>query len=43
MHMKLFIRVLILIVCLADVIHSPIPAYGVEPIKIGILEKGVIH
>jgi PAS domain S-box-containing protein len=35
--MKQLIHVLMLIVCLAGAAHSPIPAYGAEPIKIGIL------
>ena len=37
MHMKPFIRVLMLIACLLSAAQSPIPAYGAEPIKLGVL------
>jgi hypothetical protein len=35
MHMKPFIRVLI--ACLLSAAQSPIPVYGAEPIKLGVL------
>ena len=37
MHLKPFIRLLMLIICLATTAQPPTQAYGVEPVKIGVL------
>jgi PAS domain S-box-containing protein len=37
MPIKPFIRVLMLILCLASTVQPPIRAYGAEPVKIGVL------